>query len=269
MIRESREARPLTSAGNPLLKDVRRAVARGCLTEGGYWVAEGFHLLDEALGSRVEIGAVLASESARGAVESRDLAGIRVVLVSGTLFERLASTETTQGVMTLVKPPRWELRHLLTRPALLTVLDGLQDPGNAGAVVRSCEAFGSTGVVFLKGTASPHHPKTLRASTGSLYRVPFLDGWTAEALSSEMSRAGLAVYATVPHGHAASVPVGEADLTRDCALLLGSEARGVSPGLKVAARPISIPTARVESLNAAVAAGIVLYEARRQRSAAG
>lgn len=272
MIREGRrEGKPelLTSAANPLLRDVRRAVARGCLTPSGYWVAEGFHLLDEALRSPVEIGAVLISETARGAVESRGLRGARTILVPAALFERLASTETTQGVISLVKPRSWTLDDLLRRPVLLSVLDGLQDPGNAGAVVRSSEAFGATGVVFLSGTAGPHNPKTLRASAGSLFRLPFVEGWTANTISERLSRSGLAVYAAVPYSQAGSAPVAEADFSRDCALVFGSEAHGISPELAAAARPVSIPTAGVESLNAAVAAGIILYEARRQRSASG
>jgi TrmH family RNA methyltransferase len=164
-----------------------------------------------------------------------------------------------------VKPPSWALADLFRGATLISVLDGLQDPGNAGAVVRSAEAFGATGVVFLKGTVSPHNPKTLRASAGSLFRVPFLDGLTAELLCTAFEQNGLEMYAAVAHREGISKPLGEVDLTRKSAIVFGSEGRGVSPAVRAAAEELSIPTVKVESLNAAVAAGIVLYEAWRQR----
>src|SRR6266849_7639245 len=166
----------ITSTANPLLKEVRRAVARGSLTAEGWCVAESFHLLDEALRSPCEVKAVLAAESARTAVEAHGqrLAGVRVVLVPDVLFAGIAATETSQGVIALVRPREWKFQQLLHGAALVVVLDGLQDPGNAGTIVRAAEAFGATGILFLKGTASPHNPKTLRASAGSLFRVPFV-----------------------------------------------------------------------------------------------
>ena len=165
----------ITSAANPLLKDVRRAVARGSLTDEGWCIAESFHLLDEALRGPCEIKAVLAAEGARAAVEAHGqrLAGVKVVFVPDALFAGIAATEASQGVMALVRPREWKFQQLLHGKALVVVLDGLQDPGNAGTIVRAAEAFGATGILFLKGTASPHNPKTLRASAGSLFRLPF------------------------------------------------------------------------------------------------
>src|ERR1017187_3715507 len=146
----------ITSAANPLLKEVRRAVARGSLTEGGCCVAETLHLLEEALRSGSEVKTGLAGESARAAVVAmgRRLAGGEVAVRPSGLFRGIAATETNQGVMALVQPREWKLEQLLPGPggsALVIVLDGLQDPGNAGAIVRAAEAFGATGVLFLKG----------------------------------------------------------------------------------------------------------------------
>src|SRR5664279_2170430 len=138
----------ITSAANPLLKEVRRAVARGSLTEGGCCVAETFHLLEEALRSGCEVKTVLAAESARAAVVAfgRRLAGVKVAVLPDALFAGIATTETSQGVMALVQPREWKLEQLLQAAALVVVLDGLQDPGNAGAIVRAAEAFGATGI---------------------------------------------------------------------------------------------------------------------------
>ncbi len=260
-----RRAKVITSAANPLLKDVRRAVARGSLTAEGYCIAESFHLLQEALRSRCELGAVLVSESAAGDLAAR-LPEVRATVVAERMFQELATTESSQGVIALVRPKEWSVDQLFGTRPLVIVLDALQDPGNAGAVVRAAEAFGATGVMFVKGTASPFHPKTLRASAGSLWRVPFVHGMDSAQTRAALEPCRLDLYAAVsaPAGGAQSLM--DANLRRGCALIMGNEARGVSKQLRTAARDLFIPTTGVESLNASVAAGILLYEAWRQRS---
>jgi TrmH family RNA methyltransferase len=259
----------ITSAANPLLKEVRRAIVRGGPTGEGWCVAETFHLLEEALRSDCEVKTVLAAESVRSAAEAhvRRLAGIRVVVLPDALMRRLSGTETSQGVMALVKPPEWKLEQLFRGCALVVVLDGVQDPGNAGAIARAAEAFGATGILFLKGSVSPWNPKTLRASAGSLFRIPCLHGVDATLARAALQQNKVTLYAGVPARPNGRVrPIGEVDLSGRCGLIVGNEARGVSDALRSAATETSIPTVGVESLNAAVAAGILLYEARRQRA---
>lgn len=263
-------ARPETiaSAANPLVKDVRRAISRGTLTAQGWCVAETFHLLEEALRSDCEVKTVLAAESVRAAAEKqvRGLDGVHVAVLPDPLFQSISATETAQGVMALVRPPEWKLEQVFRGCPLVVVLDGLQDPGNAGTIARAAEAFGASGMLFLKGTVSPWNPKVIRASAGSLFRVPFLHGIDVELARAALGQNRVECFAGVPANSRARVtPLAEADLTRRCALVIGNEARGVSAGLRAAATGISIPTVGVESLNAAVAAGILLYEARRQR----
>jgi RNA methyltransferase, TrmH family len=257
----------ITSPANPLLKDIRHAVARGRLTSEGWCVAETFHLLGEALRSPCEVKVVLAAESVRSAAEEqvRERREIRFAVLPDTLLEAISGTQTSQGVIALVKPAEWRLEQLFRGCPLVVILDALQDPGNCGTIVRAAEAFGATGVLFLKGTASPYNPKTLRASAGSLFRVPFFHGLEAAPARAALEQHGIDLYAGVPGG-AGARPLTEADLTRSCALVIGNEARGVGEELRAAALEIAIPTSGVESLNAAVAAGIMLYEARRQRA---
>ncbi len=170
--------RSITSAANPLLKEIRRAVAHGGLTSDGFCIAETAHLLEEALRSDCQVGAVLYC----GADLQVCLPGHRrrerpvrqTVRIPERLLRSISSTETAPGVIALVKPPVWTPSQLFQATPLLVILDAVQDPGNAGAIVRSAEAFGATGVLFLKGSASPHNPKTLRASAGSLFRMPML-----------------------------------------------------------------------------------------------
>jgi len=255
----------LTSPANPLLKDVRRAISRGGLTEQGYVVAETFHLLEEALRSDLDIKVILAAESVQATVQShvRGLSGIRLAVVADDVFQKLADTESSQGVITLANPPGWNLEQILRGKTLAVVLDGVQDPGNAGAIVRAAEAFGATGVLFTKGTAGAFNSKTLRASAGSLFRIPFVQGVDVTLARAALQQRLCAIYAAMPRG---GVPLPEVDLRRKCALVIGSEAHGVGEAWRNGAVGVSIPSAGVESLNAAVAAGILLYEAQRQRS---
>ena len=255
----------ITSSANPLLKEVRRAVARGSLTTDGLLVAETFHLLEEALRSDLEVRWVIAAAGVRSAVEShvRGLAGVRVVVLPESLFQQLGSTETAQGVIALVRPPEWKLENLFRGVPLVVVLDGLQDPGNAGAIVRAAEAFGASGVVFLKGTVSPYNAKTVRASAWSLFRLPFLTGLDAELAKAAFRQRKLRLFAADPRGDA---PIAQADLRSAAALIIGSEAHGVSDNLRQGSFALRIPTRGVESLNAATAAAVILYEASRQRS---
>jgi TrmH family RNA methyltransferase len=256
----------ITSAANPLLKDVRRAIARGGLTDEGWCVAESFHLLEEALRSERNVRVVLASESVKTTVE-RHIAGLRsprIVVMPDGLFQTIAATETSQGVIALIELPVWSIDQLFRGQSLVMVLDGLQDPGNAGAVARAAEAFGATGLLFVKGTVNPFHPKTLRASAGSLFRIPFVSGIDAPLARASLQQHRVDLYAAMPFTGSQAL-AGDVDFSRKCAIVIGSEGRGVSQELHGIAKDVAIPTVGVESLNAAVAASVLLYEARRQR----
>ena len=291
---------------NPLIKRIRRAIAHGTLTDDGYAVAEGPHLLAEAVKAGCEIRAVIVSESARLATAKPgmidDLSRLpEPRTVSDKIFRTLSSTETPQGVLALVKPPVADLASMLaggnapiadTLPVgtliadtLIAILDGVQDPGNAGAIVRVAEAFGATGAIFLKGSVDPFHPRTLRGSAGSLFRLPVVARLDVAHLdmahridadadfdSLNTLLGGLRIYAAMPRATSSiatsSIEVRDADFTVPCAIAIGGEGRGISERLAARAIPVHIPTRNVESLNAAVAAGILFYEARRQRDSA-
>lgn len=254
----------LTSSKNPLLKNVRRAIARGGLTDDGFAVAESFHLLEEALRSECAVSAILAAESIKAAVANhvRGLNAPRVFTLPDALFQEIASTDSPQGVLALVKPPSWTLDQVLRGQALVAVLDGVQEPGNAGAIVRAAEAFGASGAVFLKGTVNPFNPKAMRASAGSIFRLPLVAALDEALLLAALEQKRIRLFAALPADGPAAA---EVDLAQKCALAIGSEGRGVGAELARKAAPIRIPTTGVESLNAAVAAGILLYEARNQR----
>ena len=244
---------------NPLVKQVRRAIAKGALTDDGYALAEGPHLLEEALASGCEIGAVLAAESFADRLPP--LNETRTVVLKDRTFHALASTENPQGVMALVRPSACAIEAMMER-ALIVAIDGVQDPGNAGAMLRAAEAFGATGAVFLKGSANPYNPKAMRASAGSIFRLAVIAHMDEHTFIGALSGHGIARYAAAPRG---GRMIGDVDLKGPCAIVIGAEGKGVSAMLLDGSVPIRIPTMKVESLNAAVAAGVILYEAQRQR----
>jgi TrmH family RNA methyltransferase len=209
------------------------------------------------------VAAILATDSAAEEVEPV-ARGAEVIRVSDKAFRTISSTETSQGVLALVEPPAQNIDDVFRDPLLVVVLDGIQDPGNAGAILRVAEAFGASGVVLLKGCVNPYNPKAVRASAGSLFRLPVISGVSAETILETVRNRRMALFAAMPR---ADKLVAEAEFTRPVAIVLGSEGRGVSPALSEAAEGVRIPTRSVESLNAAVAAGVLLYEASRQRAA--
>jgi len=257
----------ISSPANPLVKDVRRAITQGHLTSEGLLVAETFHLLDEAIRSKLEIPVVLAAERAQRAAERalRPQPVVRLFVLPDSLFNQLPGTESAQGVIALVRPPAWKFQDLLDTQTMIVVLDGVQDPGNAGSILRAAEAFGASGAIFVSGTVSPFNAKVIRASAGSLFRMPFQFGEDGESVKAGLSCAGLRAYAASAH-HGS--PINTSDLSIPMYVVVGSEARGVGPVLASGAVPLYIPTTVVESLNAAQAAAVILYEASRQRSSA-
>ncbi len=246
----------ITSPDNPILKKIRKAVASGRLTDDGLAVAEGPHLVAEAVRSGLEIDRIVVSEEA----SFEEFGGHAITTVSSRVFRELKDTEHSQGVLALVRAPIHNLEEICKggTPGLVVVLDGIQDPGNAGTIIRSAEAFGATGVVLLKGSVHPWNPKCLRASAGSLFRIPVAAGVEDLSLFSE-SRWYVAA------GEAPET-IDVVDWTLPSLLFVGNEGAGVRENWRGRSQAIRIPTVGVESLNAAVAASVILYEAHRQRS---
>jgi TrmH family RNA methyltransferase len=187
------------------------------------------------------------------------------LLLPPDVFSSAVATEQPQGIAALVHPPVFSADTILLVPApLILVLAGLQDPGNVGTLLRSAEAFAATGVLLLPGTASPWNPKALRASAGSAFRVPAINATEAEALNLFAQHNIPAIAAVARDG----TPIDAAPLAKSCALLIGNEGAGLGDSLiAAAAHRITIPMpGNVESLNAAIAGSLLLYEASRQRA---
>jgi TrmH family RNA methyltransferase len=191
-----------------------------------------------------------------------------VLALAKELLDDALTTETPQPVAALVEPPDWTWAHFLDThrktASMVLVLAGLQDPGNLGTILRSAEAFGADGVISLPGTVSAWNPKAVRASAGSLFRLPMLMA-SAEECFTHLRRANVKIWTTTVQ---AAEPADLVNLAGPIALLIGNEGNGVPEELAARADGrLTIPCpGPVESLNASVAASVLLYEAARQRS---
>ena len=231
---------------------------------------DGWHLLHEADAASLDIttiAVITPPPQARDAELLRRLAHRADVLtVSRAVMDAISPVRTPAGVVALGLRRTCALADLLEpSPALVIAAMDVQDPGNAGAIVRSAEAGGATGVMLAGASADPWQWKALRASMGSTFRLPVIRD--AESLPIErLKHAGLKVIATVPRG---GVAMERVDLTAGCAIVLGAEGSGLDDALLSAAdEQLTIPMRpSVESLNVAVAAAVLVYEARRQREA--
>jgi len=261
--------RQVSSKENVLVKELRHSFTQAALTEDGYCAIEGVRLLEEALRSGLRVKAVFFSQSARERA-NRLLPQISThadtLLLPDAVFRSAVVTETPQGVAALVKLKPFAFADLLGNNPLILGAAGVQDPGNLGTIIRSAEAMGASGVLTMEGTVHAINPKVIRASAGSLFRLPVVKMDSAEAVRSLRDQ-GARILATSSHK---GIPLDEADLTEACCIFVGSEGAGISKELIAEAdEVIAIPhSERVESLNAGVAASIILYEAARQRRTA-
>lgn len=257
----------ISSTKHPLLKEVRAALRRGTRTEDGLLPLETPHLLDEALATGLPVEAVLFTAAMETQVMDRlRAARVRPVLyrVRPDALRGASSTEAPPGLLALVRPRDWLAHELFTpAPALVVLLAGIQDPGNAGTILRSAEAFGATGALLLRGTVHPENPKFVRSAAGSSFRLPHMAAVQLDQALALAAMQGAAIYALDPR---ATRTLEQVALAKPAVLAVGAEGAGISPDLMAHATAVSVPRVRrVESLNAAVAAGLALAEAARQR----
>jgi TrmH family RNA methyltransferase len=250
----------ITSKTNARVKQLRAAFAGHARLSGGLVAIEGEHLLEEALRSGMVLKTVFVREGRE--VPEMVPRRVEVLHLSAEVFEGAVATQSPQGVAALLVPPVRELGDMMHGVPLILIAAGLQDPGNLGTLVRSAEAFGATGVLTTPGTVSAWNQKALRASVGSVFRVPVVSVKAAEVAG--LKAKGVRLLAAVGEG---GDVVKDGDFTGPCGLLIGNEGAGLAAEwLEMADVRVTIPCpGPVESLNAAVAGSLLLYEASRQR----
>lgn len=257
---------------NAMVKEVRQAFAHAERTAEGDCAIEGLRIVEEAIRSGLRFRAILFRESAQnlaGRLMPQIGSHVETLLLPDRVFDGVVQTETPQGVAALVKLREFSINDVLDRLQVgpVIVVIGLQDPGNLGTLLRSAEAFGSAGVVLGEGTVSPINSKVIRASAGSVFRLPIVvekKSGALDELTARLRKENVRLIATSSHK---GTPIDQANLSGPCAVFIGSEGSGLPRNVMAQVDElIAIPhTPQVESLNAGVAGSIVLYEAARQR----
>lgn len=241
--------RIIASRTNPLFRRFRKAID----DHTSEIVIEGLRAIDDALALGFNPLAIVCREDR----EQRE--GCHAL--SKALFHSLSDTVTSQGVIGLFPRPQTTLSAILDHAQrIIVALDGVQDPGNVGTIVRLAAAFDAGGLITLDGTADPWSQKCLRSSAGTMLQVPVAQTTRQELIASARSR-GLKIYAAIRGGN------DDAQLEEPGIVVFGSEGRGVSSEIEQAALPVSVAmSTRVESLNVAAAAAILLSRAYESRS---
>jgi TrmH family RNA methyltransferase len=257
----------ITSRANVRVKQLRAAFAGQARLSGGLVAIEGDHLLEEALRSGMVFKTIFVAESR--AMPRMIPRGVEALILSDDVFESVVETQSPQGVAGLLVPPVSKLEEVLGGKGapLILVAAGLQDPGNLGTLVRSAEAFGATGVLTTPGTVSAWNQKALRASAGSVFRVPVVSVGIDEIVG--LKGRGVRLLAAVGADGNGVQAAQDVDFVSGCAVLVGNEGAGLSQEwLDASDVQVMIPCpGPVESLNAAIAGSLLLYEASRQRLA--
>lgn len=264
----------ITSVNNQLVKDVHSLKQKKYRTQSGTFLVEGLRAVEEALryGSVDRLFVTEDEESRCG--DLLNLAAsesVETFLVDSKVMGKLADTKNPQGIAATVRMPDKSLDSLLHSPAgnednlaPVVVLDRIQDPGNMGTIIRTADASGALGVVVLEGCVDVYSPKVVRASMGSLFHLPVISDCTPEEMLTWCCREGYLPAAACLDGASSLY---RTDLCRKVAFILGNEANGVSPELQQAAElKLLIPMPGLaESMNVAMAGGVILYESLRQR----
>lgn len=259
--------RKVTSRHNGAVKALRQAFHDAEPTADGFIAIEGTRLIDEAVRSGLRFKTVFFSESGAERADrviKQMRASVETLVLADDVFAGAVSTASPQGVAAFVALKPASLAQIMRLPdPLLMVLAGLQDPGNLGTILRVAEAFGAAGVILTENTVSPFNAKAVRASAGSLFRLPVVRTSFAEMAPALRAASIRLVGTTSKQGTA--LPA--ADLTLGSAIVVGNEGAGLPREVLAAVQElITIPhTPQVESLNAGIAAALVLYEAWRQR----
>lgn len=260
----------ITSAKNPTIKEIKTLYKRKNRWEHNLFIIEGIKIIDESISNNIDIKYMVYTDKLLNTKEGveffqRIKDRKELIKVDDSIFKEICDTDNPQGILAIARFKERSLKNIyeLNRPFLL-FLDKLQDPGNLGTIIRTADAFNIDGIILGKGSVDPYNPKVVRSTMGSIFRVPlyFCEN-TLECLGNVKNH-GIEIIATSLKG----VPIYNADFGKGFVLVIGNEAKGVSDDISsIASRSIKIPMpGGSESLNAGVAASIIMYEAMRCRS---
>jgi TrmH family RNA methyltransferase len=259
----------ISSSGNSQVKNLIQLQKKSKLRdEQGIFVVDGLKMFEEARNAGI-LQKAYASESfyqEKLLADPNYFQGLEYEVIIDSVFNEISETKTPQGIIGTVKKAEYSLERMLNAPDVcLLLLEDIRDPGNLGTMIRTAEGAGVTGIVFNNSTVDIYNPKVIRSTMGSIFRVPFYQSENFYETLNEIKDHGITIFAAHLLGRPYDT---EGSFLKKCAILIGNEANGLSEKASgLADILIKIPMAgKVESLNAAVAAAILMYEASRQRS---
>lgn len=263
----------VTGSQNPVIKEVRSLRNKSAREEKGLYFIEGTRFVEEAvkeyLNGTAEIKYIVVSDTFAASADMAVLTGpcekrgIKIYHIPDALFASVSDTMNPQGILAVLGLHKTFLRDARVPGGLIVILDGIRDPGNMGTIIRTADAAGCAGVIIPDGCVELYNPKVLRSTMGSVYHLPV---WHCGSITEAMDfckENGFKIFASHLDG---AVSIYDADLSGNTALIIGSEAEGISAeALSHADVLVKIPmTGKAESLNASVAAGVMIFEAVRQ-----
>jgi len=261
----------ITSPSNQIIKDAKSLHKKRCRWDKRRFFIEGIRAVEESIISNVDIDYILYSDmlfGVKGGNELFDqikLLQCRVYHISDKLFEEITDTESPQGIFASIKFNLCSLEKVLTdKENFFILLDRVQDPGNMGTIIRTADAFGSNGIIVTNGCVDVFNPKTIRSTMGSIFHVPLLYYNEINDAIYDLKNRGIQIMSTALKS---SNYCHDVDFKTDFALVIGNEASGVSEDIINASDSlIKIPMrGKAESLNAAIASAVIMYEVLRQR----
>lgn len=254
----------IESAQNKLIKEIKSLSDRKNRDEKGLFIADGLRFVSEIpQGMKIDkfiFSEGFAAKNNIGPYEKRAVCYV----ISDRLFSSVSDTKNPQGIMAVCEKISYRPEDIIRKNGFYVIAEELNDPGNLGTIIRTAHAAGADGVILSKGSVDLYNPKVLRSTMGSIFKIPVVQNADLEHIAGLMKKSGIKIYAA--HLRGEKYPY-ELDLKKGCAFMLGNEARGLSDrAASLCHELVKIPMpGNAESLNASVAAAVLIYEAVRQR----
>lgn len=260
----------ITSSSNQTIKEIRGLYRRKERWARRLFIAEGYKIVEECIDNNYPLAYTVMSDgfadAHNGMKLPNKLAGCcTLIKVPNKLFKEISDTENTQGILAVARFKEYCISNVYQKPnPLMLFLDQIQDPGNMGTIIRTADAFGIDGIIVIEGSVDVYNPKVVRATMGSIFRVPIFHYSNAIEIVKDISSRGVKIYST---SIKYNTPIQRIDWNAASMVIIGNEAKGVSKDLQALADDsIGIEMkGKAESLNAAIAASIIMYEFNRER----
>lgn len=260
----------ITSIKNPLIKEIKALYRKKDRIKNNAFIVEGIKIIEEMILNDYPLKNIIYTDQLLNSKDgSKFFEKIKelnnLVYVPNNVFKEISDTENPQGVLGVAKFEHKSLEDIIIkeRPFLL-YLDEVQDPGNMGTIIRTADAFNADGIIIQDGCVDPYNPKVVRATMGSIFRVPLY--YTSDGSNGliRLKDMGIEIYSTSLDD---SIPIYDANFNHSFVMVIGNESKGVSEEIfSISDKLIKIPMpGKSESLNAGVAASIIMYEVMKQR----